>query len=342
MSSTDLADEETKQSIKLAEKEALEHSILLKQAAPRAKITHKGLQDIEDVRGELLSAHELAVQKEREEQEEERRDRERLARLKSINSQRQRTLSMSVPPESPTTPHQIPSPLESNQQPSDQSWGAPPPVPLHAMAHSNSERPPLFIHSSSDYIIPSLPLSEPELNLTDLINIDDDQEDVMAADASGRITVPDMVASPIQDTSTDGIIGVSPFAQRQDRPRMASFDLNALWSQAGRDESTEPPAEDDSKDETPKASTNDLPRPLPDNDKDESMDLESVEANDQDLDMLLAEEPDKMEPAAPLTVEDLDVVWTGKVCPLFNVRSYANQFHRSTCPSTLMQFKNPL
>jgi hypothetical protein len=50
MSSTDLADEETKQSIKIAEKEALEHSILQKTKAPRAKITHKGMVDIEEDR----------------------------------------------------------------------------------------------------------------------------------------------------------------------------------------------------------------------------------------------------------------------------------------------------
>ena len=38
MSSTDLTDEDTKQSIKLAEKEALEHSILQKQMVPRLKM----------------------------------------------------------------------------------------------------------------------------------------------------------------------------------------------------------------------------------------------------------------------------------------------------------------
>ncbi|KIK31933.1 hypothetical protein CY34DRAFT_102496, partial [Suillus luteus UH-Slu-Lm8-n1] len=39
MSSTDLANEETKQSIKILEKESLEHSILQKSTVPRAKIT---------------------------------------------------------------------------------------------------------------------------------------------------------------------------------------------------------------------------------------------------------------------------------------------------------------
>jgi hypothetical protein len=100
MSSTDLADEETKQSIKIAEKEALEHSILQKSTAPRAKITHKGLQDIEGVNGEASSAHEIERHIEEEQEEEERRERERMARLRTV--QRQRTSSVSVPPESPT------------------------------------------------------------------------------------------------------------------------------------------------------------------------------------------------------------------------------------------------
>ena len=51
MSSTDLADEKTKQEIEIFEKEALEHSTLTTITAPRAKITHKGFEDIEDVTG---------------------------------------------------------------------------------------------------------------------------------------------------------------------------------------------------------------------------------------------------------------------------------------------------
>jgi Transcription factor S-II (TFIIS), central domain len=49
MSSTELASREQQESIKEAEQEALEHSILTKTTVARAKITHKGLQDIEDV-----------------------------------------------------------------------------------------------------------------------------------------------------------------------------------------------------------------------------------------------------------------------------------------------------
>ena len=78
MSSTDLADEETKQSIKIAEQEALEHSILQKTIAPRAKITHKGMVDIEDMNTEASIA--------RERERERERDRNQGVSLYLINS----------------------------------------------------------------------------------------------------------------------------------------------------------------------------------------------------------------------------------------------------------------
>lgn len=100
MSSTDLADEETKQSIKQAEQEALAHSILKKQSLPRAKITHKGIENIEDLNG----AAQRDLEREREEEEEERIERERQARLR-LQAERARSASSlgqgSVPPESP-------------------------------------------------------------------------------------------------------------------------------------------------------------------------------------------------------------------------------------------------
>ena len=75
MSSTDLASEEEKQSIKKLEEEALAHSILKKSIVPRAKLTHKGLQDIEDVTG----AGQREVEREREEEAERRRAERRAA-----------------------------------------------------------------------------------------------------------------------------------------------------------------------------------------------------------------------------------------------------------------------
>ncbi|KXN87405.1 Transcription factor bye1 [Leucoagaricus sp. SymC.cos] len=181
MSSTDLADEETKQHIKIAEKESLEQTILQKSVVPRAKITHKGLQDIEDVNGDLARAREVERQREREEEEEERRERERRERQRAVEKQqqqqRQRTQSLSVPPESPVVPSH--SPVVA-----DQSWGAPPPVPAHVLQQHqqgtavagddilNPSIRPLFVHTMSDVVMAAVP--EPELNLADLINIDED------------------------------------------------------------------------------------------------------------------------------------------------------------------------
>jgi hypothetical protein len=326
MSSTDLADEETKQSIKQAEKEALEHSILQKQIAPRAKITHKGFQDIEDIRGDIASAQEYELQKEREREEEERRERERLARLRTNTTQvnRQRTASISVPPESPTVPPSSAGSLDGPQQPQEQ-WGGPPPIPPHVIVNvpmEEMQRPPLFIQASSDYV----PSFESELNLDDLINIDEDQESAQskiseADPAAGSISVqPNVVSSPTEmtlETRPLPATGISPFAQRQDRPRAPSFDLNALWTESIK----EVPAGD----EEPKiTATEDEASKVrvvtaPDRDDSDNMELESVEANDQDFDMFLADEPaaevelPSTVPSVPPSVEGLPQVWTGKV-----------------------------
>jgi len=312
MSSTDLADEETKQSIKIAEKEALEHSILQKSTAPRAKITHKGLQDIEDVNGEVSSAREIERQREQEQEEEGRRERERMARLRTV--QRQRTASVSVPPESPNV---LQSPSEH--------WGAPPPVPLHAMsppdeaASSAMSGAPLFIDASSLSAAPAEPSSfaEPELNLADLINIDDEQETAAGVSSSSPPNWPavvqtidlipspnDTFSTPVQSTST----GISPFAAR---PRATSFDLNALWNASRNEPSTPTEAL------PPPTTASTEAQSLDSDDKDDNMDIESQEANDQDFDIFLDEKepeaPASSQVVVPQTVEALPQIWSGKV-----------------------------
>ena len=313
MSSTDLADEETKQSIKIAEKEALEHSILQKSTAPRAKITHKGLQDIEDVNGEVPNAREVERQKEQEQEEEERRERERTARLRAV--QRQRTASVSVPPESPTV----------MQSPSEH-WGAPPPVPLHAMSPSDevissaTSRAPLFTNASPSSATAAEPPSfvEPELNLADLINIDDDQEAAPGVTSSSPPNQPailktaelissptDASSIPVQSMST----GISPFAAR---PRAPSFDLNAVWNVPRNESSTTP------KEALPPPTTASTDvQSLDGDDKDDNMDLESQEANDQDFDMFLDEKvpetPVTHQVVVPQNITALPQVWSGKV-----------------------------
>jgi len=225
MSSTELASQEQQESIKQAEQEALEHSILVKTTVPRAKITHKGLQDIEDVNEDSL----VAKQREREqEMAEQERERERLARLRTVqphSHMHSNPPSASAPPESPVVP--------SSASGAAPPWGAPPPVPT-------TQAPDLA------------PTMDTELNLGDFIHMDDEPSEP----ASARIASP--VAPNLPPSSSElsatgqgqgqqgvstPITGISPFApSKPDMPPRASFDLNALWSAPPPPPS--PPSED--------------------------------------------------------------------------------------------------
>ncbi|KAG6332199.1 hypothetical protein ID866_6892, partial [Astraeus odoratus] len=290
MSSTDLANEETKQSIRIAEQESLEHSILQKATAPRAKITHKGLQDIEDVNGETATLQ-REREKEREKEEEERRERERQARLRAAEQhqkQRSDSISQSVPPESPIVA-QTPT------------WGAPPSTPLAAMSidgysptvgvNDRSLTHPLFTSSISEYQ-PSIP--EPELDIGDLIHLDDEPppQDATVNEPSsptleGPVTttgpvlsssaepsgLPAIATSEVQTASAD----VSSQATKPETPIKPTFDLNALWSAPKRES---PPREIQ---EAPVLEFKDRP-----------MEVDAVpqEATDQDFDMFLEKDQD--------------------------------------------------
>ncbi|KZT20099.1 hypothetical protein NEOLEDRAFT_1141182 [Neolentinus lepideus HHB14362 ss-1] len=302
MSSTDLANEELKQSIKIAEQEALEHSILQKTAAPRAKITHKGLQDIEDVHGEIASQR---LERERE-LEEEKRERERLARLKASQQHHARG---SVPPESPITPQSA-------------SWGGPPPVPQHALhgdlvASFGSMRPPpnpLFVPTPSEMMNTPVPN---ELNLADLINLDEEtptptnEPPVMLSEASPPSPSNEAKASGQSEPQASPVhlTGISPFAAGvtpSDPPR-SSFDLNALWT-----------SPDQPKHETPEHGT---PPPEPQDDRKDVL-METSEgpgADDEDFDMFLEKDDERSndnshaETSAPqdCPIEKLPQVYTG-------------------------------
>jgi hypothetical protein len=329
MSSTDLANEETKQSIKIAEKESLEHSILQKTKVPRAKITHKGLQDIEDMNGETRVEPELE-----NDQEEERRERERMARLRAVQEMPlspTSTVGHSVPPESPV-------------QPPTSSWGGPPVATTHTAHASDSDmspvfpRPPvnpMFMHTTSDFA-----MAEPELNLADLINID---EDPPTQDGSAPAPSPTMENSPTMGATTNipagssprSPTGISPFAASTSRPEplsRSSFDLNSLWSAP----KVEPP---------PPA----IP-PIEDQ-KQNFADNEIVgeEANDQDFDMFLEKDQDENSHTAGANksadvqqsvFDGLPQVWTGMVCLQFGCAAafsnpyalsawYTSRFHDS-------------
>ncbi|KAI0629132.1 hypothetical protein C8Q77DRAFT_307544 [Trametes polyzona] len=329
MSSTDLASEEEKQSIKKLEEEALAHSILKKSIVPRAKLTHKGLQDIEDVTG----AGQREAEREREEEEEERIERERLARLRQ---QAQRAQSQgSAPPESPVVP-QTPT-----------SWGGPPPVPLHAHgAHaadpSLSPSRPLFVPSASDFGAAGAasvggPM-ENELNLADLINIDEEPSGEVAMTPVDALptpfgeAVPPLLTSVKSDQAspstaspvTPSTTGISPFAAKGSQPDLTSrpsFDLNAIWTPSSPDAGAEP-----------QTSASPEPQDAPDAMITEpAVDAEvAPETEDQDFDMFLntndneqeaapAEEPSappEPEPvpeAQPPVFEDRPPVWSGTV-----------------------------
>ena len=327
MSSTDLASESEKQSIKKLEEEALAHSILKKSIVPRAKITHKGLQDIEDVTG----AGRREVEREREDEEEERIERERLARLR-VQAQRSQSTG-SAPPESPVA-----------GQASTPAWGAPPPVPQHATPHtgeppspSSSMRPPahpLFVPSSSDF---AGGLVENELNLADLINIDEEAAGEIAMSPAGTLpdpfaelppalpetkpeAAPQSAHSPPTPSNGPGI-GISPFAAKgsqPDTPSRSSFDLNALWTPTATDQPPQLPPTESQLQAEPSA-------PAPVGPQTES-DLLGGQADDQDFDMFLnhhepdpPEEEKVPEPVEPTPEEKRAVfdaqtpVWNGIV-----------------------------
>ena len=333
MSSTDLANEETKQSIKILEKESLEHSILQKSTVPRAKITHKGLQDIEDVNGDVVM-REREREREREKEEEERRERERQARLKAAEEQqKQRAAAQgSAPPESPIVPH-------------TPSWGGPPPLPhpMHSVIQfaSGNDRPPMHSLYASDF---QSMLPEPELDIADLINLDDEpgpQDSEVEKLETPALATPELVADttsatapepanaaesapttatePTPATTTEPtpppsphsslpagqtatLTPATPLTPKPETPARTSFDLNALWSAPPA--APPPPASDPGVSKEPHM----------------EVDVIAMETNDQDFDMFLEKDQDsessqaEQPPQDPeITFNTLPLVWRGKV-----------------------------
>lgn len=331
MSSTDLANEETKQSIKLAEKEALEHSILQKTLIPRAKITHKGLQDIEDVNGDsatLLRQREKEREKEEEERwEEERRERERQARLKAAEQhQRDRASSISqgsIPPESPIAPQSA-------------TWSGA--LPMHHDSYSppigDNIRPPIhpmFAPSASD--LQTSP--EPELDIADLIHLDDEPapqdtfgdrlptpvpeasvvpsgSDHPAPAPPEPAPLPPLVIPP-SSSEPSPVIATSPTQLvKAETPARPSFDLNALWSSPRTEFASREIAKEPEQEQEPEPEQLHRSHPI-------EVDPISREATDQDFDMFLEKdhETDVVREERPrdpeVAFQAAPSVWTGKV-----------------------------
>ena len=334
MSSNDLASEEEQQSIRQAEQESLAHSILQRAVLPRAKITHKGLQDIEVDDPGVGSSVDLA------------RD-VGLPPLLPSTRPPVRAASGSVPPESPVV-----------HTPVSATWGAPPPLPLDGMAsehhqHHHHHHPgsgsggmsahPLYSPAEPDF---SQSHVEGELNLDDLIHMDDELADAAAGpsgttptasqtqstpEGSPPATVPSLVSAPI-------LTGISPFAASMpDMPPRASFDLNALWTAPKAEEPAARPL-------TPSPQPDASQAGGPDGDGDVQMDggpgsvegMEDVaEPQDQDFDMFLGKDEDeKPAPVAQTPQEVFDAlpqVWSGVVRVLPLPRAFRNRVGVLTC-----------
>lgn len=241
MSSTELASQEQQQSIKQAEQEALAHSILIKSTVPRAKITHKGLQDIEDVN------EDSAVAKQRREREleiaEEERERERVARLRAVQpSGHSNPPSASAPPDSPAVP--------------SAPWNTATP----ALTQGQGQGTELTsAHTGS-----GVSAVDSELNLGDFIHMDDEPPEASpltittpaTTSAAATATVVPSAApmsEPLSAATLTPITGISPFApSKPDMPPRASFDLNALWSAPAPPPATPSPKEQDGEKEKEK------------------------------------------------------------------------------------------
>ncbi|KAL5492519.1 BYE1 [Sanghuangporus weigelae] len=328
MSSTDLANEQTKHEIEQAEKEALEHSILQKITAPRTKITHKGLETIEDMSGQRAAD---AVREEEERRMEmEKREREKVARTRTLSiSQHQGSPTSAIEQSlsSSTLPKQSPTVDTSGSQ---QSWGASPPIPIQAQqavppVSPATGRPtvrPLFMPSVAN----ELATSEQGLSLDDIINMDDDvpmkdappsnPQQRMAAQVGGEAGPS---SSPIAVTPS----GPSPFAPSRPAasPQRSSFDLSALWTGSNKDDGPNTSGNDIAADRSATSPTDD--KPATDNaseGQEEAMELDSDDDdNERALDAIfeqsasVAQTNENLFPQSMSIVDSLPEVWTGNI-----------------------------
>lgn len=273
MSSTELASEEAQKNIKQAEEEALQQTILRRQrvgGVARAKMTHKGIQEVgEDLGGSLSSQPDLEADQEEEtgstkdekaREEEERREREKLERIRVQTTTRARSSSSAMPPpESPLTPATPATPHAS--------WGGPLPLPhhVHSGAGQGQGGRPLFLSTPSEMLPTPTTSSIPgdELNLSEFLNIDDELGIQEGEDESLKLAKEPEIP-PVNDSAQasagmqgQGEIqgqqmpGLSPFASRAAHPELASrpsFDLNALWTASPPSTTTSPPATSSSPD----------------------------------------------------------------------------------------------
>lgn len=201
MSSTDLANEQTKQAIEHAMKESLEHSILeARITAPRAKMTHKGMEMVEDL---TFTPAELPPERPRV-----------LTALK-----RESTLLDGTPTSAGGSTPQTPA------LPTPHIGGGK--VKPAGFVTSPTQRAP----SSTSYFVPSVP------EATEDTKTEDDAMQVSTAGYEDGMTKGDAsttLASLATPTPSTSMTDAFQMHHASSSPtRRASFNLGTLWSDAG-------------------------------------------------------------------------------------------------------------
>lgn len=295
MSSVDLANEQTKQQIEAANRESLEHSILIQRpVAARAKITHKGEEVIEDLVGDDIGRR---IRDEEQRESEREREREKDARDK--------TKMVPQPPPTPKEPS-----FKGPQDILAQQHNAASQKAAQLQAQAQRSTPSTISTSLTDAA------TEPSFKFDDLIAIDlpDDSPPQESApfDTDTKATTPDSSLAHVKTHEVSADSTTSPSAARS-----PLFDLNDVWSGAP----SEQPNQGSS--ESPILSTRaDDTREPP------SIDIElGTAADDEDFDIFLDQPesnlavPSRSGPETDRAAfEALPIVWSGNV-------SWLSHFH---------------
>lgn len=190
MSSVDLANEQIKQRIEAANRESLQHSILIERPTlPRAKITHKGEEIIEDIEG-----FDISKRVREEEQLERERQREKAAREKAVSK------AGAISPASSTKPSFNPQDILAQQHTAASQMAA------QALA----EQTAVLAQATATADTPA----EPSFKLDDLIAID----------------LPESPNQGPAEPPNEDQVDKESSQQRDPMSPTATFDLSNVWS----------------------------------------------------------------------------------------------------------------
>ncbi|GJJ11332.1 hypothetical protein Clacol_005564 [Clathrus columnatus] len=203
MSSVDLANEQIKQQIETANRESLQHSILTERPTlPRAKITHKGEEIIEDIEGYDIGKR---LREEEHMEREREKEREKAVREKAAKAANASPVS--------STKHLFgPQDILAQQHN----------VASQMAAQALAEQTAVLAQASTTVDT----LSEPSFRLDDLIAIDlPDSPNQGPTELSGVNAVPPVVQDGDKERTDQ-----QQQQQREPLSPTATFDLNHVWS----------------------------------------------------------------------------------------------------------------